>query len=151
MQEVDSTALKIAQEQKRERTMKIVFGIVVCVVVVIVTLSLYSILTQKCPSTSSNGYTPSLTCAGAGFISTVANAISWIQANFLSLLLVPVAFYGLKFLSQLKLTKINPENVDGTDTKPSDGGGDKGGGGDDGGGGEGGGGEGGGGRGGGGK
>jgi uncharacterized membrane protein len=48
--------------------MKIVFGIIVAIVVVIVVVSLYSILTQKCPSTSNSQYTPSLTCSAGNIL-----------------------------------------------------------------------------------
>ena len=104
--------------------MKIVFGVIVCIVVVIVTLCLYSILTQKCPSTSSNGYTPSLTCAGANLLNAVANGLNWILSNMWAVLLVPAVFAGMWVLKKMNVSKVDPSDVDGTDTKPDDNGGD---------------------------
>jgi hypothetical protein len=114
---MDLSMRQVVEEQKSERTLKIVFGIIVSIVVVIVVVCLYSVFTQKCPSTSDSSYTPSLTCSGANLLQQVGNSLNWLQTHWWVLIIVPVAVGVGGALFRLRITK---SNIAIPDVKPPD-------------------------------
>lgn len=91
--------------------MKIVFGVIMAIVVIIVVLSIYSILTQKCPSTSSDQYTPSLTCSSANVINQIGNFFGWIQSNIWVVILVPAGYIILQAAARIGISKFGGETA----------------------------------------
>lgn len=129
VENVDVLALK--KEERTQFILKIVFAVIICVTVVIVGLALYSMLTQKCPSTSSSSYTPSLACSSSNVINQVGNAIGWVQAHWWVFLVVPIAGFIIQPLGKFLVSKFGKGEGKGGEGK---GGGGEGGGGEGGGG-----------------
>jgi hypothetical protein len=117
---MDVAMKQVVEEQKSERTLKIVFGVIVAIVVVIVVICLYSVMTQKCPSTSDSSYTPSLTCAGANLLQQMGNTLNWLQTHWWAFIIIPVAVGVGGALFRLRITKTNVVDPKPPDPKPID-------------------------------